>query len=141
MQYLLAAARGGGVFTVEQQGKQSATRRRLGPDGSVVWSRTLPSTVDGRRSTGSRSAKRVATSDGGVSVFGSSVVAVDFDDRALASGSFVAGFNASGATQWAFHSSSAALMALTAQGEILIAGDTAPGGIEGAQSTDTFLSM
>jgi hypothetical protein len=136
-QYLLAAARGGGVFTVEGQGKQSATLRRLDPAGTVVWSRTLTTAVDGIFIQGG-----VATADGGVSVFGSSAGTVDFGDRTLVSpGAFVAGFDASGATQLAFASPYVMRMAQTAQGEILIAGDTAPGGTEGTMSTDAFLSV
>jgi hypothetical protein len=110
-QYLLAAARGGGVFTVEEQETQSATLRRLDPTGTVVWSRTLTSTFDGLFSRGG-----AATADGGVSVFGYSPTAVDFGDRTLASlGAFVAGFDASGATQWAFASPFITRMATTAQ--------------------------
>lgn len=137
-QYLLAAARGGGVFTVEQQGKQSATLRRLDPDGKVVWSHTLTSTVDGLSIQ-----RAVATADGGVSVYGSSVVGVDFGDRTLASsGVFVAGFDVSGATQWVFTPTTFIThIALTAQGEILIAGDTAGGGGQGILSTDAYLSV
>jgi hypothetical protein len=136
-QYLLAAARGGGVFTIEQQEKQSATLRRLDPAGTVVWSRTLTSTVDGLGIRGG-----VATADGGVSVSGYSAAAVDFGDRMLAApGPFIAGFDASGATQWAFASPFFTRMAVTAQGEILIAGDTAPGGTEGTLPTNAFLSV
>lgn len=137
-QYLLAAARGGGVFTVEQQGNQSVTLRRLDPAGTVVWSRMLTSTNGLGISSG------VATADGGVSVLGSSASTVDFGDRTLASGgSFVAGFDASGATQWAFQFQLPYIthMAVTAQGEILLAGNTAPAGPEGTLPTDAFLSV
>ncbi|HEX8106361.1 MAG TPA: hypothetical protein VF516_01485 [Kofleriaceae bacterium] len=137
-QYLLAAARGGGVFTVEQQGKQSATLRRLDPDGTAVWSRTLTSTFDGLVIQGA-----AAAADGGVIVFGDSPTPVDFGDRTLASpGQFVAGFDVSGMTRWGFTSASFIThIAQTAQGEILIAGDTALGGGEGAFSTDASLSV
>jgi len=136
-QYLLAAARGGGVFTVEPQGQQSTTLRRLGPDGLVSWSRTLAS-ADGLSIDGA-----VATADGGVNVSGSSSSAVDFGDHTLASpGAFVAGFDVAGVTQWAFTAAPFVThIALTAQGEILMAGDTAPGGGEGTLSTDAFLSV
>jgi outer membrane protein assembly factor BamB len=119
-QYLLAAARGGGVFTVQQQGKQSATLRRLDPAGTQVWSRTITSTVDGVLIHGA-----AAAADGGVSVFGQTNSALDFGDRTFPFMGhwFVAGFDGSGATLWAFPGvSTITHLAMTAQGTVLIAG-------------------
>lgn len=136
-QNLLAAARGGGVFTVEHPGKQSAILHRLDPAGTVVWSRTLTATFDGLAIDGA-----AATADGGVVVFGYTPTALDLGDRSLASpGAFVASFDASGATQWALASPVIASVTQTARGDLLIAGQTGLGGGAGLASTDGFLSV
>ncbi|MGH7634514.1 MAG: hypothetical protein ACRENC_12340, partial [Gemmatimonadaceae bacterium] len=125
-QFLLAAEPGGGVLTAEGQRTQTATLRRLDPSGMVVWSRTLSSN-EGLTIYGA-----AVAADGGVSVFGQSGSAVDFGDHTLSSsGWFVAGFDASGATQWAFPYAVPAVgtspnfithIAQTADGALVIAG-------------------
>lgn len=124
-QYLLGAAHGG-VFTVDGKGEPSVTLRQLDPTGNVVWSRAITSTMGALR-LGSA----VVTPDGGAIVFGSTSGPLDFGDRTLpATGQFIAGFDASGATQWAFKldtptgffgSPVIGDVTLTSRGEILIA--------------------
>jgi hypothetical protein len=73
----------------------------------------------------------VVTPDGGAIVFGGTSGTLDFGDRTLpGAGQFIAGFDASGATQWAFKldaptgflgSPLIGAVALTSRGEILIA--------------------
>lgn len=143
-QFLLAAEPGGGVLTVEQQGSQAVTLRRLDPSGMVVWSRTLSSTVNGIGIFGAAVAM-----DGSMSVIGQSTSGVDFGDRKLdALGWFLAGFDASGATQWAFHyagplgetsTSIITHIAQTTDGAILIAGQD--GAVEGSYPIDSTLTV
>ncbi len=97
-QLLLGVANGGGVFTFDSSSFESATLHSLDMAGNPVWSRTL--TAGSIRLLGA-----VATPDGGVVLFGVSDGDVDFGDRTLAfegQGSFVAGFDGAGVTQWAF---------------------------------------
>jgi outer membrane protein assembly factor BamB len=99
-QGLLGAAPGGGVFTVEHQGSQSVTLHQVGPAGTPVWSRALTAVAGSIELRGA-----AARTDGGAVVFGFSAAAVDFGDRTLAlqgQSTFVAGFDPTGATRWAF---------------------------------------
>jgi len=127
-QHLLGAARDG-VFTVEGgHGGPSATLHQLDPAGKVVWSHALSSTQDGLELR-----KAVAMPDGGAVVFGSTRSMLEFGDRTLAATSevgFVAGFDAAGATRWAFAVTSFGIadIAVIAQDEILIAGRSVLGG-------------
>lgn len=86
-----------------------------------MWSRTITSTADGVLVIYGAA----AAADGGVVVFGVTDSLLDFGDRTLSVMGqwFVAGFDASGATQWAFAPrNSMTHIALTAQGSLLIAG-------------------
>jgi hypothetical protein len=121
-----------GVFTVESQSGGSLTLHRLDSVGNVVWSHPVSAVDAAGNATIFQIGGAVATADDGVIVFGTSESNVDFGDRMLAipSGgfngfsSFVAGFDAVGATQWAFVQPDYLVsgIALTAQGEMLIVG-------------------
>jgi hypothetical protein len=119
---LIASARGS-VFTFT--GSQNAvTLRRLDPTGGVMWSRKItPMTSDLWLIQGF-----AATADGGLVIFGSTSTTLDFGDRMLAPLGghwFIAGFDATGATQGAFsYNTFTTHIAVTAQGEILIAGQS-----------------
>jgi len=124
-QYLLGAAHGG-VFVAERVSDSSLTLRQLDPTGNVVWSRAITAATSGLSLR-----EAVVTPDGGAIVLGVAGGTLDFGDRALlVTGPFVAGFDASGATQWAFNAdirldglsriAQPQKLALTTQGEILI---------------------
>ncbi|HEY0992221.1 MAG TPA: PQQ-binding-like beta-propeller repeat protein [Kofleriaceae bacterium] len=124
-QRLLAAAHDG-VFTVASESQQSLTLSHLDRDGTPVWSHGISS--PGYVSLSGAA----ATADGGVVAFGNGWSTVDFGDRILdhVSEEFVVGFDAAGATQWAFKHvgySGAGFrtsdIAVAAQGEILLIGN------------------
>lgn len=137
-QSLLGAAHGG-VYTAEREAPGAVALHHLDPDGNATWSRTLASTTDGLELRGA-----VASPDGGAVVFGSTPWTLDLGDRTLpvtrSPTEFVAAFDASGATRWAFAPSFyIRSMAATAQGDLLIAGVTG-GGVVGPAS-DAYLSL
>lgn len=133
---LVAAARGS-LFTLDGSGRGGETLRRLDLTGNVLWSHAITVMNDGLLFIQGA----VATADDGMIVFGSCSSTVDFGDRTLPCGAwFVAGFDASGATQGAFaFSTYTTRIALTAQGEILLAGQSSPPGA--GDRTDALLSV
>jgi hypothetical protein len=133
-QDLLGAAHDG-VFTVERA-PDAATLRQLDPAGAVVWARALTGV---NLSLGGA----VVTPDGGGIFFGRSEGTIDFGDRTLAGPpgkflNFVVGIDPAGATRWAFTHEViyTTRAALTAQGEILLAGR-----LDLRDGPDAFLSV
>jgi hypothetical protein len=123
-----------GVFTVEET-QEAVTLRHIASGGDVVWQRM----VKGGRITGS------AAAPGGGHVFiGGAGGPLDLGDRVLPSPDgkwfgFVVGIDPGGVTQWAFAVSSTSLshVAVTPQGDILLAGSI---GIQAEHHFDAFLS-
>jgi hypothetical protein len=114
-----------GVFTVEGQGEPAATLRQLDRGGNVVWSHALTSTKAGVQLGGAEVAP-----DGGAIVFGFTPGALDLGDRKLdtPSGSFIARFDAAGATRWVqSYPGDLRHVAVNAQGEILLASQATGG--------------
>ena len=121
-----------GLLTLESTDQVSATLREIDLAGHVLWSRTLSTTKNSSDYEGLEIKGAAPLPDGGVVVIGSAPKPVDFGDRTLPApdgSSFVAAFDAAGATRWAIDATLAGLniehVAVTAQGEILLAGLTA----------------
>jgi hypothetical protein len=118
------------------------TVEQIEPDGTIAWSHTLRSTVVPEL------AGSVATADGGVIVFGTTLVPIDLGDRQIAvpypnrENGFVIGFDATGATQWAFAVGTGGVthLARTATGQLLIASKRQVGGGLFSPQIDTYLA-
>jgi hypothetical protein len=133
---LIASARGS-VFTTTA-GQNAVTLRRLDPAGGVMWSHTItavtndPWLIQGY----------AANADGAMVIFGSTSTTLDFGDRMFVPHGnwFIAGFDATGATQGAFsYNTFTTHIAVTAQGEILIAGQDIP--VQADVETNAVLSV
>jgi outer membrane protein assembly factor BamB len=137
-QSLLGVA-GSGVFTGERGPDDTVALHQVDADGNATWSRALASTSDKLELRGA-----VATPDGGVVVYGSTPWTLDLGDRTFpvprSPTEFVAGFDASGATQWVFAPSFyIRSITATSRGDLLIAGET--GGGIGGPASDAYLSL
>jgi outer membrane protein assembly factor BamB len=127
-----------GVFTVEAHSARALTLRLLDPTGTVVWSHAMTSefaTPD--------IGNAVATPDGGVIVFGSASSSLELADRTLpilGPRSFVVGFDAAGASQFAFTTEARiTALALTTHGELLIG--TVTGGGFAEPEAESYLHV
>ena len=133
-----------GVIAVAlSDSRPQRTVQQIDPDGNVVWSHSIQSTL------GPELASTLATADGLVAVFGLVFSDVDLGERTIPivninrENGFVAAFDATGATQWAFPVDSGGVthVATTPQGQLLVASQRQVGGGLLSPEIDTYLSV
>ena len=119
------------------------TVQQIDPDGHLVWSHQIQS------STPPAFLGTLATADGGVLVFGLVYANVDLGDRTIPianlhpENGFVAAFDATGATQWGFAVDSGGVthVAVTPDGQLLVASERQVGGGLFSPEIDTYLAV